>query len=180
VGSTQNLQHPHERELEVVSTFRQGCKLLRRNTLAKDEQVAESLIGIRRAKWVCVPATNSFRDLEVWQESMTLVEDVYRISKRFPRDERFVLTAQIRRAAVSIPSNIGEGSRRKRKKAYLYHLDIALGSQGEVEVQMEVGKRLGFCSAADYARVQQRIERVGRMLNGLIRSLQPDERFWEK
>ena len=74
--------------------------------------------------------TGSFRDLEVWQESMTLVEEIYALSKRFPADERFGLTSQLRRAAVSIPSNIGEGARRKRRKAFLNHLDIALGSQG--------------------------------------------------
>jgi four helix bundle protein len=118
-------------------------------------------------------ATNSFRDLEVWQEAMQLVEDVYRVSVRFPRDERFGLTAQLRRAAVSIPSNIGEGARRKRRKPYLFHLEIALGSQGEVDVQAELAKRLGFCRAADYEALVPRIDRVGRMLNGLITSLQP-------
>jgi four helix bundle protein len=99
-------------------------------------------------------------------------------SKRFPADERFGLTSQIRRAAVSIPSNIGEGSRRKRRKAFLHHLDIALGSQGEVDVQIEVALRLGFCTKVDRAKLQDRIDRIGRMLNGLIESLQPEERDW--
>jgi four helix bundle protein len=119
-------------------------------------------------------STISFRDLEVWQESMTLVEEIYTLSKSFPRDELFGLTAQLRKAAVSIPSNIGEGARRKRRRVMLNHYDIALGSQGEVDVQLEVAKRLGFCNASDYTRVQQRVERVGRMLNGLITSQQPD------
>jgi four helix bundle protein len=117
--------------------------------------------------------TNSFRDLKVWQESMTLVEDIYKLSKRFPSEERFGLTAQLRRAAVSIPSNIGEGARRKRRKATLNHYDIALGSQGEVDVQAELAVRLGFCSKSDYAKVADRIAQVGRMLNGLIESVQP-------
>jgi four helix bundle protein len=69
----------------------------------------------------------SFRRLDVWQEAMTLVEEIYVQSKRFPVDERFGLTSQLRRAAVSVPSNIGEGARRKRRKANLHHLDIALG-----------------------------------------------------
>lgn len=99
--------------------------------------------------------------------------------KSFAADERFGLTSQIRRAAVSIPSNIGEGARRKRRKAFLHHLDIALGSQGEVDVQIEVALRLGFCSKADRITLQDRIDRIGRMLNGLIESLQPDEREWE-
>jgi len=127
-----------------------------------------------RANGRAMKATSSFRDLEVWQESMTLVEEIYAVSKRFPSEERFGLTSQLRRSAVSIPSNIGEGARRKRRKAFLNHLDIALGSQGEVDVQLELAMRLAFCSKADRSAIQQRIDRIGRMLNGLIGSLQPE------
>jgi four helix bundle protein len=119
-------------------------------------------------------AISSFRDLEVWQESMLLVEDIYALSRRFPLDERFGLTSQVRRAAVSVPSNIGEGARRKRRKAFLYHLDIALGSQAEVDVQLELAMRLKLCTRADHGRIAQRVDRIGRMLNGLIQSLQPE------
>jgi four helix bundle protein len=76
---------------------------------------------------------------------MTLVEEIDTLCKSFPRDELFGLTAQLRKAAISIPSNIGEGSRRKRRRVTLNHYDIALGSQGEVDVQLEVAKRLGYC-----------------------------------
>jgi four helix bundle protein len=110
--------------------------------------------------------TTSFRDLEVWQESMTLVEEIYAISKSFPRDELFGLTPQLRKAAVSIPSNIGEGARRKKRRVTPNHYDIALGSQGEVEVQIEVAKRLGYCSASEHAQLEERVERIGKMLNG--------------
>ena len=123
--------------------------------------------------------TASFRDLTVWQESMILVEEIYAATKHFPRDERFGLTAQIRRAAISIPSNIAEGGRRKRRKAHLNHLDIALGSQGEVDVQLELAMRLKFCSPNDHKRIAERIDRVGRMLNGLITSLQPQDEDWD-
>ena len=75
---------------------------------------------------------------------MTLVEDIYRVTMTFPAHERFGLTAQLRRAGVSVPSNIGEGKRRKRQKAFNHHLDIALGSQGEIEVQLEIAKRVDF------------------------------------
>jgi four helix bundle protein len=105
---------------------------------------------------------------------MTLVEEIYGLSKRFPSEERFGLTSQLRRAAVSIPSNIGEGARRKRRKAFAHHLDIALGSQGEVDVQLELAARLGFCTKSDRNVIQQRIDRIGRMLNGLIASQQPE------
>ena len=76
---------------------------------------------------------------------------------------------------MSIPSNIGEGKRRKRQRAFLHHLDIALGSQGEVDVQLEIGKRLGFLPSSDYDRIQPLIDEVGRMLNGLIGSMQPQD-----
>jgi four helix bundle protein len=122
-----------------------------------------------------MPHSHSFRDLKVWHRSMDLVEEIYEITRTFPPDERFGLTSQIRRAAVSVPSNIGEGARRKRLKAFLHHLDIGLGSQAEVEVQLEIARRLRFIAAADYDRTQQHIEETGRMLNGLIVSLQPDE-----
>ena len=118
--------------------------------------------------------TSSFRDLEVWRESMTLVEEIYVLSKRFPPEERFGLTSQLRRAAVSIPSNIGEGARRKRRKAFVNHLDIALGSQGEVDVQLELAARLTFCTHSERSVIQHRVDRIGRMLNGLIASQQPE------
>ena len=117
----------------------------------------------------------SFRGLKVWQRSMTLVEEIYRVSAAFPHYEQFGLTSQIRRASVSIPSNIAEGKRRKRQLVYLNHLDIALGSQAEVEVQLEIAKRVGFLAPSDYDRVQSIVEEVGRMLNGLITSLQPPD-----
>lgn len=106
---------------------------------------------------------------------MTLVEEIYKTTGSFPRSEQFGLTSQIRKACVSIPSNIGEGKRRKKQAVFLNHLDIALGSQGEVEVQLEIAKRVGFLTPVDYDRIQIIVEEVGRMLNGLIASMQPTE-----
>ena len=85
--------------------------------------------------------------------------------------------SQLRRAAISIPSNIGEGSRRKRRKAFVNHLDIALGSQAEVDVQSEIALRLKFLSKIQQGRLQSSVDRIGRMLNGLITSLHPD--YWD-
>ena len=124
-----------------------------------------------------MPHSKAFRDLKVWQRSMDLVERVYEVTAVFPNDERFGLTAQIRRAAVSVPSNIGEGSRRKKRKAFLNHLDIALGSQAEVDVQLEIARRLRFLKIADYNRMQVAVDEIGRMLNGLIVSLQPENDY---
>ena len=120
-----------------------------------------------------MPDDESFRALKVWQQSMTLVEEIYSVTRSFPRCEQFGLTAQIRRSSVSIPSNIGEGKRRKRELVFLNHLDIALGSQGEVEVQLEIAKRVGFLAPRDYNRIQAIVEEVGRMLNGLMASMRP-------
>ena len=111
----------------------------------------------------------------MWQQSMMLVEEIYGVTGRFPNHEQFGLTSQIRRAAVSIPSNIAEGKRRKRPLVYLNHLNIALGSQGEVDVQLEIAKRVGFLAPADYERLQPIVEEIGRMLNGLIASEQTHE-----
>jgi four helix bundle protein len=119
--------------------------------------------------------TPSFRNLAVWQRSMTLVEEIYKLTRRFPREEQFGLTAQLRRASVSIPSNIGEGKRRKKQRVFLHHLDIALGSQGEVEVQLEIALRVGFMPQSEYDRTRAVVEEIGRMLNGLISSMQPAE-----
>src|SRR5262245_52344688 len=94
-------------------------------------------------------ATTSFRQLNVWQEAMSLVEEIYRVSMRFPSDERFGLTAQLRRATVSVPSNIGEGARRKRRKAFRLHLDIAMGLQGEVDARCEIARRRGVPAVGD-------------------------------
>jgi four helix bundle protein len=117
-----------------------------------------------------MPSQESFRDLEVWQEAMTLVEDISAVTRSFPADERFGLTAQLRRAAVSIPSNIAEGARR-RGGAYRLHVEIALGSQGEIEVQIELARRLDMCDASAYERLTQRVSRIGRMLHGLRASI---------
>ncbi len=104
---------------------------------------------------------------------MVLVEEIYKLTRRFPRDEQFGLSAQIRRASVSIPSNIGEGKRRRKDRVLLHHLDIALGSQGEVEVQLEIGMRVGIVSRPDYERLAPLVEEIGKMLHGLITSMRP-------
>ena len=106
---------------------------------------------------------------------MILVEEIYGVTRSFPHYERFGLASQLRRASVSIPSNIGEGKRRKRQLVFVNHLHIALGSQAEVEVQLEIAKRVGFLAPRDYDRIQAIVEEVGRMLNGLIASIRPGQ-----
>jgi four helix bundle protein len=122
-----------------------------------------------------MPKTYSFHDLQVWQKAMDLVEAIYLVTKRFPREEQFGLTSQLRRASVSIASNIGEGKRRQRDPAYLHHLDIALGSQGEVEVQLEIARRTGLLPLEEHDQLHAMTVEVGRMLSGLIASMQPEQ-----
>ena len=112
----------------------------------------------------------SFRDLEVWQLSMTLVEQIYQLSESFPPAEKFSLTSQVRRAAVSIPSNIAEGHGRSRR-SYRYHLGVARGSEAELQTQVELAVRMGFTSKEASVSAANLASRVGMMLNRLIASL---------
>ncbi len=117
---------------------------------------------------------NNFTDLHVWRHSMNLVVDVYHVTEQFPKSELFVLTAQTHKSVISIPSNIAEGFRRQQRSlpAYLNHLDIALGSEGELFTQLEIGRRLGYVSATTLQKPLADLAEVGRMINGLIRSLE--------
>ena len=114
----------------------------------------------------------SYRDLQVWQEAVDLVELVYRASAAFPADERFGLTSQLRRSSVSIPSNIAEGHARPTTRDYLRFLGISLGSLAEMETQILIAHRLGYIDDASLDRVCQASDRIGRMLRAMMKSLQ--------
>lgn len=114
----------------------------------------------------------SYRDLEVWQKAMTLAELCYAVTSNFPSRETYGLASQIRRAGVSIPSNIAEGHSRRTLQAYLNHLSIALGSQSELETQIELSCRLKLISKQSASEILQLAGQVGRMLHALIRSLE--------
>src|SRR5687768_12687208 len=88
-----------------------------------------------------------FKELTVWQRAMDLVVDVYRLTETYPRSEMFVLTSHTRKTAISIPSNIAEGCCRRSTPAYINHVNIALGSEGELYTQLEASRRLGFASS---------------------------------
>ena len=114
-----------------------------------------------------------YRDLEAWQLGMALVECVYRLTRSFPSEERFGLTSQLRRAAVSIPSQIAEGHQHGTR-TYRHYVTVALGSQAECETQLELATRLGLAPAADIKPAIELAARVGRVLHGLARSLPQD------
>jgi four helix bundle protein len=115
---------------------------------------------------------NSYRDLRVWQDAMTLAESGYRLTRQFPREEQFGLTSQIRRAAGSVPANIAEGHGRENTGSFVQHLRISQGSLKELETHMLLAERVGVLPTLDLQPVLAQCESRGKMLRALIRSLQ--------
>jgi len=117
----------------------------------------------------------AFEKLDVWQLAVEYCDDVYRITRRFPSDERFGLTSQLRRAAVSVAANIAEGSGRLSKKDFARFVEIGYGSVGEVVTEFTIAKRQDMISEGDFALVYGKAERVAQMLSRLRSSLLPAE-----
>ena len=115
----------------------------------------------------------SFRELVVWQRAIELTLGVYQLTARFPDSERFGLTNQLRRAAVSIASNIAEGYGRATKGEYIQFLGHARGSASEVETQLVIARALGFGSKESLTKTEKSCSEVGRMLRAMMKSLQP-------
>jgi four helix bundle protein len=115
--------------------------------------------------------TKNYADLIVWQKAMTLVTEIYRITMKLPKDEFFGLTSQLRRAAVSIPSNIAEGQGRLSKGEFRLFLGNARGSLSELETQIIICKNLDYIAEPEAARLLEMASEVGRILNGLIASM---------
>src|SRR5438105_9076748 len=114
---------------------------------------------------------SSYRTLVAWQRAISLAADVYTFSKTFPMDECYGLTQQIRRSAVSVPSNIAEGRGRRSTRDYRHFLHQARGSLYEIDRHIALAERLGYCSASDAARIQVAIVEAVKPLQGLIASL---------
>ncbi|MBK7393169.1 MAG: four helix bundle protein [Chloracidobacterium sp.] len=116
-------------------------------------------------------ARQTYRDLVVWQKAMQLVTNVYAMTEHFPKHEMFGLTSQLRRATVSVPSNIAEGQGRDSPKEFLHHLSIAYGSLMEAETQVQIASNLTYIGKTDAGNLLAQCDEVGRLLNGLLRSL---------
>jgi four helix bundle protein len=111
------------------------------------------------------------RDLRVWNNSIDLVTKIYKITNDFPKEELFGLTSQIRRSAVSIPSNIAEGAARTSKKEFLNFLSIALGSSSELETQLIISKNLKYIGIEDYQVFINDLIEIQKMIHGLMKNL---------
>ena len=111
------------------------------------------------------------RQLVVWQKGIELALETYRLSRRFPREETYGLSSQIRRAAVSIPANIAEGNGRIHRREYANHVSVARGSLREVETLAEIARRLGYISEEELAKLRELLDHVGRMLTSLLKRL---------
>jgi len=121
-------------------------------------------------------AIRRHNDLLAWQKAMDLVEQVYRLTKYFPKEEIYALTAQLRRSAVSVPSNIAEGHGRSGRREFAHHLSIALGSLAECETQMQIAQRLGYLSEAFMNDFLVLSSETGRIMVGLMNSLEKHAR----
>ncbi len=118
-----------------------------------------------------VTVIKTFRDLIVWQKSISFVTEIYKMTNAFPKEEQFSLTNQLRRAAISIPSNIAEGFGRHTRKEYIRFLQIAIGSTFELQTQIEIAKNLNFISQENFSRVFELSREIERMLSSLITKL---------
>lgn len=106
-------------------------------------------------------------NLDVWKKGMSFVVALYKATERFPKDERFGLTSQLRRAAVSIPANIAEGAGRKSPKEFAYFLSNSQGSASEVDTELDLANRLNYIDESTYLALRSSLDEIGRMLTGL-------------
>lgn len=118
-------------------------------------------------------AGRTYRDLSAWQRAMDLVESVYRAVEKWPKDEQYGLTSQVRRAVVSIPANIAEGQGRGSRNEFLRFVMIANGSLYELETHIMIAKRIGYLHPRVCDQIMEDAAEVGRILHGLMRSLKP-------
>lgn len=114
----------------------------------------------------------TYKELIVWQHSYKFGLDIYQVTKIFPSDEKFGLVSQLRRASVSIPSNIAEGSKRGTRKDYRSFLIIAYGSGAEIETQLLFSRDLGYINEMDYTDLTVRLSEIMKMLNAMIKKLE--------
>lgn len=115
--------------------------------------------------------SESYKNLKIWDSSVTLATEIYSITKEFPKEENFGIVSQMRRAVISISSNIAEGSSRPSKKEYARFIDISIGSLHEVESLVEVSSKLEYISKNDYSKIIEQTKSLGVLLGGFRKYL---------
>ena len=125
-----------------------------------------------------VAQIRSYRDLTVWQKACDLAQEVYSLTRQFPKEELYGIVSQMRRAAVSVPSNIAEGAEREGPAEYRRFLSIATGSLAELHTQVELARRFSYVTAQQAEQVDRDIDEISKMLYGLRRRLksEPDDK----
>jgi len=113
----------------------------------------------------------TYRDLEIWRKGIEVVADIYRLTKTFPKEETYGLTAQRRRSAISIPSNVADGFRRFHNKEYKQFLYISSGSCGELETQVSIAKMLNYIDERQENMLLEKLDHIGRMISSLVKKL---------
>ena len=114
---------------------------------------------------------SGYKDLIVWNKSIDLVVCVYEVTNKFDKDEKYVLTQQLKRAAISVSSNIAEGSQRGSSPDFIRFLNMSRGSVAEIETQIIIAERLKYISNEELKKLEERLKEIGVMLNGLVKSL---------
>jgi four helix bundle protein len=111
------------------------------------------------------------KNLEAWKLSMDLVMEIYQLTRNFPKEEQYCIVSQMRRAAISVPSNIAEGSANMTNKQMINFLAISMGSLNELDTQLEISKRLGYIDPKNYETINQRVDRCKSLLYGLKKAV---------
>ena len=116
------------------------------------------------------------RHLDAWNSSVDLVMAIYQVTERLSKEERFALISQLRKAATSVPSNIAEGAARQTKKEFANYIHIAQGSLSELDTHLEIARRLPYVPDGDWEKLDSQIERIDKMLSGILRHLKKNGR----
>jgi len=113
----------------------------------------------------------TYRDLDIWKKGIEVVKDIYELTEKFPKQETYGLVSQMRRSAISIPSNVAEGFKRYHNKEYKHFLHMSLGSCAELETQITIAKELKYIQENEEAILLEKLDHIGRMISNLLKKL---------
>ena len=141
-----------------------------RNKKLKNKVILQKKLHVKQREKM-EESIKRFKDLRIWQKGIEIVSDIYLLTKKFPKEELYGLTSQIRRSAISVPSNIAEGFRRYHNKEYKQFLYISLGSCAELETQIAIAKNLKYITEEKEIELTEKLDHICRMTSNLIKKL---------